>query len=84
MKVTHQQALEKLTAALADGVEPEWEEQIAAVMRFLSETDGVIDDNGCGCSNPKTAAKLQHDVLIHTGFLVCDDVAAAAADIATA
>ena len=84
MKVTHQQAIEKLTAALADGGEPEWEEHLAAVLRFLAETDGVIDDNGCTYSNPLTSAKLQHDVLVHTGFLICDGVAHAVADTVTA
>lgn len=84
MQVTHQQALVKINAAIAEGVEADWQDDVAAVIKYLSETEGEMTDNNCGCSNPITANKLRAAVLKHTGVMICEEVAFACSDIATA
>lgn len=75
--VTHKQAAENIAAATADGVEAGWENQVAAIIKYLTETQGEI-------SWKHTSDGLAALVERHTGTKIDLELAHAALDIATA
>lgn len=73
--ITNAAALEKLNAAVAGGVEPEWEADVAAIASFFSANPEAQFNTRWSNLDLFTLVKKS------TGVEICDDVAYAAMDI---